>query len=130
MPKPTMMAVGAANPSAQGQAIINTATEHRMAKGNASVAPKHKNKKKKKNSKPQKNKCERRNAYHNRNKNAGRFVGQSLHAGFGGLRFFHQLRHLRQQRFASYFLRRDLETSVYIDGSCKNLIVSFFLGGN
>src|SRR3989344_5634270 len=103
-PVATMMDMGVAKPSAQGQAMISTDT--------ARIRPEES---------PAKE-CQEGNADHGHHEVTGYDIGHALHGGLGALRLGHQLHDLRQHGLRSNSLRAHDQRTVGIERRAYYLV--------
>ena len=93
-PVPTMIAIGVASPSAQGHAIISTATAFTNPCARRGCRPKR----------SPHDERQHRNPDHRRNEPPRDAIGQPLNRSAAALRLAHHLHNLRQQRLAAHAL--------------------------
>ena len=105
-PVPTMIAMGVASPSAQGQAMISTATALTSACAKRGCGPEQ----------APSHKGQRRDGNHHRHEPGSDAIGQALNRRAAALRLAHQLHDLRQQGFAADAFRAHDERTGAVDG--------------
>ena len=109
-PVPTISAVGVARPSAQGQAMISTATAAVNAKVALSPAP------------SQKPSVATRERDHDRDEDARDAVGEPLDRRLAGLRVGHEPGDLRQRGVGADLRRADDQAAAGVDGRAGDLV--------
>lgn len=106
------MDMGVAKPSAQGQAMMRTATALTMACASAGSGPSHI---------PQ-DESEHRNRQHHGHEDSRDFVGETLNGRAAALRLSDHVHDLPEQSVAAHALGAHDETAGAIDGAASHLV--------